>query len=45
MRAKEGLCKGAKPYGFYKGEEAVLERMAALRWVSIASQNSSTRTV
>jgi DNA invertase Pin-like site-specific DNA recombinase len=31
MRAKEGRCEGRKPYGFYDGEEAVIERMTALR--------------
>jgi DNA invertase Pin-like site-specific DNA recombinase len=31
MRAKEGRCEGRKPYGFYDGEEAVIERMKALR--------------
>ncbi len=30
-RAKEGRCEGRKPYGFYDGEEAVIERMNALR--------------
>src|ERR1017187_4528016 len=31
MRAKEGRCEGRKPYGFFDGEEAVIERMKALR--------------
>jgi DNA invertase Pin-like site-specific DNA recombinase len=31
MRAKEGRCEGRKPYGFYDGEAAVIERMKALR--------------
>jgi len=31
MRAKEGRCEGRKPYGFYDGESAVIERMNALR--------------
>jgi len=31
MRAKEGRCEGRKPYGFYDGEDAVIERMKALR--------------
>jgi DNA invertase Pin-like site-specific DNA recombinase len=30
-RAKEGRCEGRKPYGFFDGEEAVIERMKALR--------------
>jgi DNA invertase Pin-like site-specific DNA recombinase len=30
-RAREGRCEGRKPYGFYDGEPAVLERMKALR--------------
>ena len=30
-RAKEGRCEGRKPFGFYDGEEAVLERMKVLR--------------
>jgi hypothetical protein len=31
MRAREGRCEGRKPYGFFDGEEAVIERMKALR--------------
>src|SRR6516162_4039643 len=30
-RAKEGSCKGRKPYGYYEGEAAALERLKALR--------------
>lgn len=30
-RAKEGRCEGRKPYGFYDGENAVIDRMKALR--------------
>src|SRR5215813_7433455 len=30
-RAKEGRCEGRKPYGFYEGEAAALERMKTLR--------------
>jgi DNA invertase Pin-like site-specific DNA recombinase len=30
-RAKEGRCEGRKPYGFYEGEGAALERIKALR--------------
>jgi len=30
-RAKEGRCEGRKPYGYYEGEEAALERLKALR--------------
>ena len=30
-RAKEGRCEGRKPYGFYDGENVVIERMKALR--------------
>jgi DNA invertase Pin-like site-specific DNA recombinase len=30
-RAKEGRCEGRKPYGFYDGEAAALERAKALR--------------
>src|SRR5262249_27296826 len=30
-RAKDGRCEGRKPYGFYEGEAAVLERARALR--------------
>ena len=30
-RAKEGRCEGRKPYGFYEGEDKVIERMKALR--------------
>lgn len=31
MRAKEGRCEGRKPFGFFDGEEAVIEHMNALR--------------
>jgi DNA invertase Pin-like site-specific DNA recombinase len=31
MKAKEGRCEGAKPYGEFAGEDAVIERMKALR--------------
>jgi DNA invertase Pin-like site-specific DNA recombinase len=31
QKAKTGKCEGAKPFGFYDGEGAVLERMRALR--------------
>lgn len=31
IRAKKGRCEGRKPYGFYDGETAVIERMKALR--------------
>jgi hypothetical protein len=30
-RVKEGRCEGRKPYGFYDGESAALERLKALR--------------
>jgi len=30
-RATTGRCEGAKPYGYYPGENAILERMRALR--------------
>jgi len=30
-RAKEGRCEGRKPYRFYDGEGAALERVKALR--------------
>ena len=30
-RAKEGKCEGRKPYGYYEGEAAALERLKALR--------------
>ena len=30
-RAKEGRCEGRKPYGYYEGEAAALERLQALR--------------
>jgi len=30
-RAKEGRCEGRKPYGYYDGEAATLERLKALR--------------
>jgi DNA invertase Pin-like site-specific DNA recombinase len=31
MRAREGRCEGRKPYGYYDGEQAVIERMQELR--------------
>jgi DNA invertase Pin-like site-specific DNA recombinase len=31
MKVKEGRCEGAKPYGDQPGEQAVIERMKALR--------------
>ena len=31
MRAKEGRCEGAKPYGSREGEEAIIKRMEELR--------------
>jgi hypothetical protein len=31
-RAKEGPCEGRKPFGFYEGESAALERARALRF-------------
>jgi len=30
-RAKEGRCEGRKPFGYYEGEAAALDRMKALR--------------
>ncbi len=30
-KARTGRCEGAKPYGYYTGEKAVIERMKALR--------------
>jgi hypothetical protein len=30
-RAREGRCEGRKPYGYYEGEAATLERLKALR--------------
>jgi DNA invertase Pin-like site-specific DNA recombinase len=30
-RAKEGRCEGRKPYGYYEGEGAALDRVKALR--------------
>ncbi len=30
-RAKEGRCEGRKPFGFYEGEGAALDRMRSLR--------------
>ena len=30
-RAKEGRCEGRKPFGYYEGENAALERIRALR--------------
>jgi DNA invertase Pin-like site-specific DNA recombinase len=30
-KAKQGRCEGRKPYGFYEGEAAILERMQRMR--------------
>ena len=30
-KAKTGRCEGRKPYGFYEGEAAALDRIKALR--------------
>jgi hypothetical protein len=30
-RAKEDRCEGRKPFGYFEGEQAVIERMRALR--------------
>ena len=37
-KAKEGRCEGAKPFGTFPGEPAVIKRMAALRASKIASE-------
>jgi len=31
MRTREGRCEGRKPFGFYDGEQSILERAKALR--------------
>jgi hypothetical protein len=31
MKAKTGRCEGRKPFGYYDGENAVMERMRTLR--------------
>ncbi len=31
VRAKEGRCEGRKPFGYFEGEQAVVDRMKALR--------------
>jgi DNA invertase Pin-like site-specific DNA recombinase len=52
-RAKEGRCEGRKPYGFYDGETAIIERMRTLRAtglgfdriaVQLNAEGLSTRT-
>jgi DNA invertase Pin-like site-specific DNA recombinase len=35
-RAQEGRCEGRKPYGYYEGEQVVLDRMKALRTSGMA---------
>ncbi len=30
-KAKEGICEGRKPFGYYEDEKAILERLKALR--------------
>ena len=45
-KARTGRCESAKPYGYYPGEKAVIERMSALRaqgWASTVSLRNSTR--
>ena len=31
MKATTGRCEGRKPYGYFEGEDAVIDRMKALR--------------
>jgi DNA invertase Pin-like site-specific DNA recombinase len=31
QKAKTGRCEGAKPYGYFEGEQAAIDRMQALR--------------
>jgi DNA invertase Pin-like site-specific DNA recombinase len=31
IKAQEGRCEGRKPFGFYEGEQAAIERMTALQ--------------
>ena len=42
-RAKEGRCEGRKPYGFYDGEEAVIERMKALKATGLGFDRVATQ--
>ncbi|HTQ58344.1 MAG TPA: recombinase family protein [Bryobacteraceae bacterium] len=42
-RAKTGRCEGRKPYGFYRGEEAVINRMRELRAQGIGFDRLAAR--
>ena len=43
MRAKEGRCEGRKPYGYYDGEQAVIERMQELRTAGMGFDRIAAR--
>jgi hypothetical protein len=42
MRAKEGRCEGAKPYGSLAGEAAVLQRIRSMRMAGNSYQTIAT---
>lgn len=42
MRVKEGRCEGRKPYGFYPGESAVIDRIKGLREQGLAVDTIAT---
>lgn len=43
VKAKTGKCEGRKPYGFYDGEQAVIDRMKALRSEGLAYDDIAER--
>jgi hypothetical protein len=44
-RAKEGRCEGRKPYGYYDGESAALERLKALRTEGLGFDRIAARVM
>jgi hypothetical protein len=42
-RAKEGRCEGRKPFGYYEGEQAAIERMRALAGTGISVRSITAR--
>jgi len=42
MKAKQGRCEGRKPYGYYPGEQAILDRMRELRAAGVSYADIAT---
>jgi hypothetical protein len=38
MKAQQGRCEGRKPFGYREGEQAAIERMAALQAAGISTR-------